>query len=166
MSKIFSCASKGCQIWICMMTGSTRGIFICELLHVEEIFSVRNSTLIFYFSMLSNVGLIRSSWILTSDEKLFEIDLVVQDSSCICNLCTERPTNFKELPIRNGSHGIPCSEHGLRVTYVSYVHKSLPLELSGLQCVCDRLVTSKKYIQTHKTYFQVGRTLWLSWIIR
>jgi len=69
VSKIFCCAIKGCQIWICMMTGSTRGIFICELLHLEETFSVRNSTLIIHFSMLSKVGLIRSSWILTSDEK-------------------------------------------------------------------------------------------------
>ena len=60
-----------------MKTGSTRGIFICELLHVEEKFSVENSTLIIHFSMLSKVGLIHSSSILTSDEKLFEIDRVV-----------------------------------------------------------------------------------------
>ena len=37
------------------------GIFICEFLHVEELLSVENSTLIVDFSMLNQVDLRRSS---------------------------------------------------------------------------------------------------------
>jgi hypothetical protein len=39
-----------------------------------------------------------------------------------------------------------------------YIHKSLPLELLGP-------VTFREYIQTNKTNPQVGRILWLSWLI-
>ena len=42
----------------------------------------------------------------------------------------------------------------------------MPLELSGRQYIFERLETSRVYIPTHKTYFQVGRTLWLSWVVR
>jgi hypothetical protein len=38
-----------------------------------------------------------------------------------------------------------------------YVHKSLPLEMSGS-------ITFRVYIPTNKTYFQVVRILWLSWL--
>ena len=42
----------------------------------------------------------------------------------------------------------------------------MPLELSGRQYILERLETSRVYIPTHKTYFQVGRTPWLSWAVR
>ena len=42
----------------------------------------------------------------------------------------------------------------------------MPLELLGRQYILERLETFSVYIPTHKTYFQVGRTLWLSWVVR
>ena len=42
----------------------------------------------------------------------------------------------------------------------------MPLELSGRQYIFERLETSRVYIPTHKAYFQVGRTLWFSWVVR
>jgi hypothetical protein len=39
-----------------METESMEGIFIGEFLHVEELYSVENFTLIIHFSMLKNVG--------------------------------------------------------------------------------------------------------------
>jgi hypothetical protein len=87
-------------------------------------------------------------------------------SSWICNFCTAMSdnitTSFKFMLFSNGSHGIPFGEHGLWLNCEwiggNYVHKSLPLELSGW-------VTFRVYIPINKAHFQVGRTLWLSWSI-
>ena len=113
--------------------------------------------------MLNKVGLICSSWILTSDEQCIDRDLVVLNlhfvqwqAPRILKLCQFETIHMAYRAINMDSGWIGAC----------YVHKSMPLELSGRQYILERLETSSVYIPTHKTYVQVVRTLWLSWVVR
>jgi hypothetical protein len=66
------------------------GIFIHEFLHVEEFYSVANSTFIIYYSMMNKVGLVHCSRIMTSDKKCMEIDLIVLNLQFVHNFATEK----------------------------------------------------------------------------
>ena len=86
--------------------------------------------------MLNKVGLIGSSWILTSDENFIEIDIVILNLHFVRDNIT---TNFKKCQfamahIASRAGNMYCEWIG-----GCYVHKSLPLELSGLKCVFKKL---------------------------
>ena len=113
--------------------------------------------------MLNEIQLICSSWILTSDEQFIDRDLVVLNlhfvqwqAPRILKLC-----QFETIHMAYRAINMDCGWIG-----ACYVHKLMPLELLGRQYILERLETFSVYIPTHKTYFQVGRTLWLSWVVR
>ena len=116
--------------------------------------------------MLNKIGLIGSSWIWTSEEQFIDRDLVVLHLQVVQQIVHCSFTNFKFMPIRNDSHGIPGDSHGLWVDWWLLCSQVIATELSGRQYIFERLETSREYIPTHKTYFQVGRILWCSWLVR
>jgi hypothetical protein len=79
-----------------MKSESMGGIFIRRFFDVGEYFSVENFTLICYFSMLNEIHLICSSWILTSDENFIKIDLVILNLQFVLDNIT---TNFKKCQL-------------------------------------------------------------------
>jgi len=86
--------------------------------------------------MLNKVGLIGSSWILPSDENFVEIDIVILNLHFVRDDIT---TNFKKCQfamahIASRAGNMYCEWIG-----GCYVHKSLPLGLSGLKCVFKKL---------------------------
>jgi len=92
--------------------------------------------------------------------------LIATLSSWICILCSAAPRilklcRFETIHMAYRAINMDCEWIG-----ACYVHKSMPLELSGRQYIFERLETSRVYIPTHKAYFQVGRTLWFSWVVR
>jgi hypothetical protein len=134
-SKIICRAIWFCQIWISMKSESMGGIFVRKLFDVGEYFSAANSTLISYFSMLNKIGLIGSSWILTGDENFIEIDLVVLNLHRKLDNIT---TNFKKCQFATAHIASRAGNMYCEWIGSCYVHKSLPLELSGLRCVFDK----------------------------
>ena len=100
--------------------------------------------------MLNKVGLIGSSWILSSDENFIEIDIVILNLHFVRDNIT---TNFKKCQfamahIASRAGNMYCEWIG-----GCYVHKSLPLELSSLKCVFKKFGN----IPTNKTCFQVEK---------
>ena len=86
--------------------------------------------------MLNKVGLIGSSWILSSDENFIEINIVILNLHFVRDNIT---TNFKKCQfamahIASRAGNMYCAWIG-----GCYVHKSLPLELSSLKCVFKKL---------------------------
>ena len=78
--------------------------------------------------MLNKVGSIGSSWILTSDENFIEIDIVILNLHFVRDNIT---TNFKKCQFATAH--IASRAGNMYSEWIGgwYVHKSLPLELSG-----------------------------------
>ena len=74
-----------------MKNKSMGKIFIRKFFDIGEYFSVENSTLISYFSILNKVYLISGNWIFIGDENFIEIDLVILNLQFVPDNIT---TNF------------------------------------------------------------------------
>ena len=84
--------------------------------------------------MLNKVGLISSSWILTSAENCIEIDLVILNLHFVLDNIT---TNFKKCQFATAHIASRAGNMYCEWIGSCYVHKSLPLELLGLRCIFD-----------------------------
>ena len=85
--------------------------------------------------MLSKIDLIGSSLIWTSDEQFIDRDLVVLHLQVVQQIVHCSFTNFKFMPIRNDSHGIPGDSRGWWVDWWLLCSQVIATELSGRQYI-------------------------------